>query len=316
MHAARLELVLREGIICCVLTYRRGSAADSRILFEIFEAAIDDLGIRMQASSNSTAGDPAAWERRRPLFEHLGQTADHLWIAEDDARPVGYARSILRDRVRELTEFFVLPGLQSKGVGHGLLERAFPSEGARHRTLIATFDVRAVARYLRCGLDGRFPIFALSRAPDPIGVTSDLDAEPLVTDQVTLSRLATIDRALLGYRRDVDHRWFAEQRSGVVYRRGADIVAYGYAPIAPGWGGPYAALDPSDLPRLLADAESAAHRAGHPEVSFDVALTNRSALDYLLGRGYQLESFPMLFFADTDLGQLDRYVFFSPCFLA
>lgn len=52
--------------------------------------------------------------------------------------------------------------------------------------------------------------------------------------------------------------------------------------------------------RLLADAETAAHRAGHHEVSF----------------GYQLDSFPMIFFADADVGQLDRYILFSPPFLA
>ena len=299
-----------------MITFRPGSPADSRLLFDIFEAAIDDLGVRMQASANSTAGDPAAWERRRPLFEHLAATADHQWIAEDDGRAVGYARSILRDGVRELTEFFVLPGAQSSGVGRELLERAFPTEGARHRTLIATFDVRAVARYLRAGLDGRVPIFALSRAPQAVSVDSDLRAEPLVTDEATLARLATIDRALLGYRRDVDHRWFARERRGQVYRRGADIVAYGYAPFAVGWGGPYGALDAADLPRLLADAETEAHRAGHGEVSFDVALVNRTALGHLLGRGYRLESFPMMVFADDDLGQLDRYVFFSPSFLA
>jgi len=298
-----------------VITYRPGSLADSRDVFEIFEAAIDDLGHRMQAPANSTAGDAEAWERRRPLFEHLARTADQLWLAEDDGRPIGYARSILRERVRELTELFVLPGLQSRGVGRELVERAFPAEGAERRCLIATPDVRAVARYLRCGLAGRLSIYGFSRAPDAVEVASDLRAEPLVLDERTLARLAVIDRALLGYRRDVDHRWFAEQRSGQVYRRGAEIVGYGYAPPIPGWGGPYAALDPADLPRLLADAETRAHRAGHPEVSFDVALTNRAAIDHLLGRGYQLQAFPMIFFADAELGQLDRYVFFSPSFL-
>jgi len=299
-----------------VITYRAGSAADSRILFEIFEAAIDDLGVRMQASANSTGGDPAAWERRRPLFEHLARSGDRLWLAEAEGRPIGYARSILRDGVRELTECFVVPGLQSSGVGRELLERAFPADGARHRTLIATFDVRAIARYARCGLDGRSPIFGLSRAPEAVSVVSDLQAEPLVTDEATLSRLAVIDRAILGYRRDVDHRWFAEQRRGLVYRRGADIVAYGYLPVVAGWSGPCAALDAADLPRLLADAETEAHRVGHDEIAFDVALVNRAALGHLLGRGYQLQSFPMIFFADGDLGQLDRYVFFSPLFLA
>jgi len=299
-----------------VINYRPGAFADSRLLFEIFEAAIDDLGARMQASANSTAGDPAAWDRRRPLFEHLARTGDRLWIAEEDGHPIGYARSILRDGVRELTELFVVPRVQSRGIGRELLERTFPPDGARHRMLIATSDVRAVARYVRCGLDGRFPIFNLSRVPEAVQVSSDLRGEPLVIDDTTLARLAAIDRALLGYSRAVDHRWFAGERRGLVYRRGAEIVAYGYAPIAPGWSGPYAALDPGDLPRLLADAETAAHRAGHQEVSFDVALINRAALGHLLGRGYQLQSFPMILFADADLGQLDRYVLFSPSFLA
>ena len=299
-----------------VISYRPGTASDSRSLFEIFEAAIDDLGVRMHARANSTSGDPAAWERRRPLFEHLARTGDRLWIAEDDGRPIGYGRSIVRDGVRELTELFVLPGLQSKGVGRELLERVFPAQGTRHRTVIATTDVRALARYLGCGLDGRVSIFCLSRAPETVSVASDLQVEPLVTDPTTIAGLATIDRALLGYRRDVDHRWFAEQRRGLVYRRGADIVAYGYPPSSPGWGGPYAALDPADLPVLLADAETEAQRAGHPEVAFDVALVNRAALGHLLGRGYQLEPFPMMVFADAELGQLDRYVLFSPSFLA
>ncbi len=300
-----------------MITYRPGSLADSRLVFEIFETTIDDLGRRMQTNSNATAGQPDAWERwRRPLFEHLARTADRFWIAEDDARPIGYARSILRDGVRELTEFFVLPGAQSSGVGRELLARAFPAEGARHRTLIATVDVRAVARYAGAGLDGRFPIFSFRRAPEEVSVASDLRAAPLALDRATLSRLAVIDRELLGYRRDVDHRWFAAERPGLVYRRGEDIVAYGYQAIAPCWGGPYAALDPADLPRLLADAETWAHRAGHPEVWFDVALINRTAIDHLLGRGYRLESFPMIFFADGDLGRFDRYLSFSPSFIA
>jgi GNAT superfamily N-acetyltransferase len=298
-----------------VITYRPGLIADSRQVFDIFERAVDDLGLRMSANSNATAGNPDAWERRRPVFEHLARTADRFWIAEDDGRPIGYARSILRDGVRELTEFFVLPDSQARGVGRELLERAFPAEGARHRTLIATVDVRAIARYLRCGLDGRFPIFSFGRAPDEVSVASDLQVEPLVPDRATLSRLATIDREVLGYRRDVDHRWFAEERPGQVYRRDGDIVAYGYEPIAPSWGGPFAALDPADLPRLLADAETVAHRAGHEQVWFDVALINRTALDHLLGRGYRLESFPMVFFADANLGRFDRYVSFSPSLL-
>ena len=76
--------------------------------------------------------------------------ATRWWFAEDEAtgEAIGYARSILRDGVRELTEFFVLPEAQGAGVGRGLLARAFPADGARHRAIVATMDPRAIARYL------------------------------------------------------------------------------------------------------------------------------------------------------------------------
>ena len=76
------------------------------------------------------------WGFFRPLYDHLARTGEHFWIAERDGESIGYARSVLRDGVRELTEFFVLPGHQSAGLGRELLSRAFPTEGARHRVIV------------------------------------------------------------------------------------------------------------------------------------------------------------------------------------
>ena len=74
-------------------TYRVADATDSRACFALFEAAIDDLGRRTGGAANATAGDPAAWDIRRPLFDHLAATCDRWWIAEDEATggAVGYA---------------------------------------------------------------------------------------------------------------------------------------------------------------------------------------------------------------------------------
>ncbi len=102
--------------------------------------------------------------------------------------------------------------------------------------------------------------------------------------------------------------------SGWLYRRVGEAVAYGYHPVRPSWGGPYAALDAADLPVLLADAESAAFEAGHATVSFDVALVARTAIDHLLGRGFRVDPFLMLFFTDGPVDGLDRYVLTSPPF--
>ena len=298
--------------------YRRGTPADTRTCFDIFEVTVDDLGRRTGGGANATSGDPNAFEIRRPMFEHLAATADQWWLAEEDAagRAVGYARSIVRDGVRELTEFFVLPDAQSAGVGRGLLERALPAEGARHRAIVATIDPRAIARYLRAGLAARATMVGLEGSPRDERLATDLVRQPIDPEDPPLEELAEVDRPLLGFRRDEDHRWLASQRPGAVYRRGRSVVGYGYHPTRPLWGGPYAALEASDLPVLIADGEAAAAAAGHATVSFDVALTAQSALDHLLGRGFRVDPFVMLFFTDGTVDGLDRYVLTSPPFFA
>ena len=253
------------------------------------------------------------------MFEHLAATADQWWIAEDEAtgRAVGYARSILRDGVRELTEFFVLPDAQSAGVGRGLLERAFPADGrpaprdrgddrpAGDRPLPAGRARRARADDRPRGRSTRM------RRCRPTSCASRIDpAEP------PLDELADDRPALLGFRRDEDHRWLATSARAGSTGAAASPSATATTRREPLWGGPYAALDAADLPVLLADGEAAAAAAGHATVTFDVALTARPALDHLLGRGFRVDPFVMLFFTDGPVDGLDRYVLTSPPFFA
>lgn len=302
-----------------MVRFRPGTPADTRLAYDIFIPTLDDLGRRTGGNVNATASTPeTAWDIRRPLFEHLAATSDAWWFAEDDAtgRALGYARSIVRDGVRELTEFFVLPDAQRAGIGRRLLERAFPVDGVRHRAIIATTDPPAIARYLATGLDGRLPMAFVEGRPHPIDVVTDLTHERIGADAVPVDDLAVIDRAILGFRRDVDHRWLSTQRPGWLYRRNGQAVAYGYHPSQPSWGGPYAALDPADLPILLAHAENAAVAAGHATITFDMALTARTAWDHVLGRGFRIDPFLMILFTDGPVDGLDRYVLTSPPFFA
>src|SRR5213075_1928060 len=143
----------------------------------------------------------------RSLFEHLARTGEHFWIAEFDGQVIGYARSIQRDGVRELTEFFVLPSQQSAGVGRELLARAFPADGADHRSIIATTNPQSLSRYLRAGVSPRFPIFSFSRKPTTVNVDSDLVVEPITSLESVLSDLNQLDQNILGYKRGEDHAW-------------------------------------------------------------------------------------------------------------
>jgi GNAT superfamily N-acetyltransferase len=303
-------------------TYRQATLEEARVLYDLFEVTVDDLSRRMGYQANSTADDPDPWAVRRPLWEHLGRTGEPAWLAlDDDGRPIGYARSILRDRDRELTEFFVLPGHQSAGVGRELLDRAFPAgAGAAHRSVIATGDPRALGRYLKTGLEMRFPIVTFMGAPTPETVPTDLALEPVEPSRSILAALDRVDRRVIGHRRPEDHRWLMDERQAVVARRDRRIVGYAYGGR---FQGPIAALDPADVPALLAWAESAAAIASTDvgatatgaagrEIGFDVPLTNVVAVRHLLARGYRIDPFITYYLSDGPAGRFDRYVVTSP----
>jgi GNAT superfamily N-acetyltransferase len=296
------------------ITFRPGTIDDSRTVFDIFAQAITDLGQRLGVMAITGGDDPDVlaqfWERRRSLFEHLARSAEHFWLAESDGQAVGYARSIVRDSLHELTEFFVRPGQQSSGVGRELLARAFPAQGAQRRSIVATTDMRAQARYLKLGVYPRFPIVYFSRAPEVVDAPTDLTVEPISVSPENLETLATIDAAVLGHRRDVDHAWLLTDRQGYVYRRNGQPVGYGYV----GQGsGPFALLSDSDYPAVLAHAETQA-AAHERNFGVEAPLINRAAVDYLLSRGYQMDQFIALFMCDEPFGRFENYLCTSPPF--
>jgi GNAT superfamily N-acetyltransferase len=301
-------------IIC-----RRGTSADSYAVFCLFEETFADLTRRMGSHEPTSIEDPAAlaemWKERESLYLHLAETAEHFWIAEYEQRIVGFARSILRGGVRLLTEFFVLPGTQSSGVGGELLARAFPVAGATHRLIVASLDVRAQARYLKAGLVPHFPIYYFGRTPEPVDIPGDLIYEPLETTSPTLATLETlgmIDEALLGHRRGADHRWLLTNRQGYLYRRGEQVVGYGYAGQR---SGPFALLDAGDFPAVLSHAEAMVAEQGHGHFGLEVPMVNRAAVDHLLGRGFQIDWFMAVLMCDQLPGTFERYILTSPPFI-
>jgi GNAT superfamily N-acetyltransferase len=295
--------------------YRRGSPEDDRAIHAVFIEAVNEIDRRLGTVDAFEPGDRAAieadWAKRRTLFEHLGATADEQWVAEDEAGIVGYARSILRGGLRELTEYFVMPGRQGGGVGRELLDRAFPAEGAEHRAIIATFELPALSRYLRTGLGARSVIGNLYRRPEAARVETDLVAEPAVADEATMDVLGAVDLEVLGHRRDVDHGWLLAGRQGILHRRDGRVVGYGYVGA---YSGPFAALDPADLPAIVADGEARAAAAGNEDFGLWLPLVNATLAAWLLDRGYRLDPFLVVLLSDAPMDGLDRYVVTSPPF--
>jgi GNAT superfamily N-acetyltransferase len=296
-------------------TFRRGSSDDSYAVFSLFEQTLADLSRRLGIGGQTSWADLAAltrmWEERRSLYEYLAGTAAHFWLAEQDGQPIGFARSIVRDGVCQLTELFVLPGTQSGGVGRELLTRAFPVEGARRLSIIASPDIRAQVLYLKAGAYPRCPIYYFHRAPEKVPVDTNLGFKPVTAAPDVLAAIAEIDSAILDHHRDEDHAWLLGDRQGYLYYRDGRPVGYGYVGKR---SGPFALLDADDFPAVLAHAETEAAAQGHAHFGMEVPMINRPAVDYLLARGFRVDAFVATLMQDKPFGRFENYVITSPPF--
>jgi GNAT superfamily N-acetyltransferase len=292
------------------ITYREGTIEDSHAIFQVFVKTIMDYSERMNVMGITGGNDPevlkSLWERRKTMFEFLARTASQFWVAEEDEEIVAYARTMEHDGLQELTEFFVSPLQQSGGLGRQLLARAFPQTDSPYRTIIATLDERALSRYLKAGVYARFPLKYFYRQAEKVDVQTDLSIEPM-GQTVHLEAMNQIDKQIIGHSRPVVHEWIATTRDGFVYKRGSEIVGYGYAGSS---SGPFAVLDENDFPAVLAHAESLVAEKGGVETP----LINKKAIQYFLDRKYQIDSFTALFMSNVPFGKFENYLCFSPEF--
>ena len=293
--------------------FRPGTIDDLEAVHRMFQASVADLvwrlGIHDGDRMPSEAERIEDLQRWRPLLEYLTESADQYWIAEQNGEVLGYARSVLRDNVRELTEFFVSPNAQSDGIGRELLARALPP-GASRTFIMATLDLRAQALYHKFGTYQSCAVYSfykkrkhLMPAP-PVEPATDAAAEGSDRDPLTIvpitaediPRLARLDKAIHGHTRDQDHAWFMTQRTGFLLLHGDRAVGYGYA--GNPFSGPFVMLNTADFPVALAYAEEIAMTQGFDSFGVDVPMLNRTAIKYLLERGYKMSPFFCFYMSD------------------
>ena len=295
------------------IIYRKGIVEDSHAVFQVFIKSIMDYSERMNVMAITGGNDPqvleSLWKKRKSMFEYLANSSAQFWVAENSGEIIAYARSIEHDGMEELTEFFVAPDQQSAGVGRELLARAFPQTQARYRTIIATLDERALYRYMSLGLYGRFPLKYFYRKAEKVDLETDLKIEPLHFE-FHREDLNRIDREILDHTREHQHQWIATTRAGFVYKRDGEIVGYGYVGSSTG---PFALLDENDFPAVLAHSESFMAERGE-EFGAEAPLINKKAIQYFIGRKYQIDSFSTIFMSNEPFGKFQNYLCFSPEF--
>jgi hypothetical protein len=295
---------------------RPGTAADSRGVFDVFLPSVKDLASRLGSPWEPDPED--LWRNLEPMYQLVAAHAAEWWIAEDEAdgRMIGYARSVERGGLFELSELFVLPSRQEAGLGAALLARAFPLGRGEVRAIIATTDLRAQARYYRAGTAARFPIASLSGTPgaatggSPLG--GGLEAVPAT--QEDLPALMQLERSVLEFDRGDEFAWLVDQREGFVFRRGGQVVGSAFLG-ARGAVGPVAAIDPSYLPAILDHVERRAAELELAEMSLDVPMPNEAAMRHLLDRRFRMDSFMTFLMSSRPFGQFDRFIGLSPPFV-
>jgi GNAT superfamily N-acetyltransferase len=293
-------------------TLRQGTPDDARACLELLWASATDLGRRRGTTLEGSADD--WWANSEPLYRFLAEHAAEWWVAEDPGSPgrlIGYARSVERGGLLELTEFFVVPGEQSRGVGRALLDRAFPLGRGEVRSIIATTDVRALARYYRADTIARFPYFTVAGPPSADDAHSRLSSEPLEDAAASLTAVADVERAVLGYPRgEAEIRWLLQARDGWVYRDEGAVV--GFAFVGKAGAGPIAAFEPRHLPDILLHVEGRAAADGIEKLELEVPAPNATAIRHLLGRGFRIDPWINLLMSNRSFGQFDRFVGYSP----
>lgn len=218
------------------VTVRCGTPDDDYHAFEVMQRAM---------------GFEANWRFHvRPRAHLNGSSGASFWVAEEKPRfghpkIIGYSRSILRDGMWILTEFFVQPAQHRQGIGRALLTRCLQDGGgetARNRIVLASHHPAALSLYIRVlGCTPRVPMILMTgtlgtlRLPDDAdAMISDtvlnfifssperpktfnyepLRAEPLILTERVLAELNTLDRQVLGYTRPEEHFFWSREMGG------------------------------------------------------------------------------------------------------
>ena len=294
------------------VTIRPAEPRDMRAAFAVFRRSLMPYLHRLGVVDSPEVTDEeldALWVPRSVWIEHLWRTAAENLVAEaPGGELVGWALSSQRGDVLELCLFFVSPAAQSKGIGRALLERAFPVGRGPHRSIVATQDPRAMSRYLRSGVRFITSIVDFEAPPRAVSVETDLTFERLdPTHPSSVDLIGSVESRLSGHRRDIDIALLVSQRPAWIARRDGEPVGFAFG-VSGELTGPIGALDPRDMPALLALVENHAAEAGEPNVYFSTPLANHTAVEWLLARGYTIDPFVASFLADSDWLKVDRWI--------
>jgi GNAT superfamily N-acetyltransferase len=163
-----------------------------------------------------------------PYVEHIvGRPGARIVVGELDGSVAGMAGSIEvgGPRRRFLTDLYVDPARQSRGVGRAVLEAAM--DGANERMTFSSRDPRALAAYVRNGMRPWWPMFYVEVPPGRLG-----DHDPGVDVRpADVAETAGLSLAWTGVDRSVDFAFYARfpESAGFAVVIDGGLAAVGWA---------------------------------------------------------------------------------------
>jgi GNAT superfamily N-acetyltransferase len=317
------------------VTYRPGRDEDLDACARVWKAAIEDYQLRLAQPPLPDDLGPI----RRLLAHALATDPDRFWVAVREGRVVGFGSATVREGLWFLAMLFVEPGLQARGVGQALMDRAQagrdvdpggpaipgpddPFDTGIHTWGMATDAAQPIsnALYARRGMLPRIPVWRLTGEVRRWGAVPPLprSLEAVPFEALALDgpdgerRLAGlvdgIDRALIGAAHRQDHGFLGRDgRTGFLVRDRGDgrVAGYVYGSGA-GRLGPVAALDPDLHPALIGVA------VRETPMLYTVAMwvpgTADRATRALLDAGLRFDGFPGLLCWSRAEHPFERYL--------
>jgi len=298
------------------MKFRKLESADRIPVYELFRESLWDYMLQHGLADSSDKNDIAEELRRQEnLYVHLEHTAGEDWIAEGRRQEIlGWARSIERNDHLQLTHFFVSSAAQGKGIGRALLDRAFPLDRGKQRSVIATPNCSALSLYLRYDVSFQGMAFSFCGDPKQRELTSDLEIEQARVSPETLQTITGIDAQVLGYERHIDLEFFMNHQPSCLFHRDGQVVAYAFG--SDGYAaGPAAALNPEDLPALLQWIEQSACQMQQDSLWLTIPAAARHAVSWALESGYKMDPFHEVLLAKNPLIKLDRFIMTQSAFI-
>ena len=330
------------------LTYRPPRPSELADCALVWYAAVDEYMARLNRPLPSPYLDPLITHQRHLLATDPERFLVAVRPATADGKAgatggpaggreeiVGFGIAAQREHVWFLSQLYVLPSEQSRGIGRALFTQILPSlppetaEGAGetaptpgdnadrgHGTLAMCTDSAQPASnalYSRFGIVPRLPIFNLVGMPNPAalsrlpaGVVAVPFGRPDSADSAESDAIDAIDREVLGYAHPADHAYLrANGRTGFVYRTDDDLVGYGYSSEA-GRFGPVALLDDTLTAPVLGHLMTAIRPRGATSVWVPGA--NDRAMVALLRAGLRIEGFPALLCWSRPFARFECYL--------